>query len=425
MRFITDTDANKYENFVINHPTKSHFMQSAAWGELNKEARGMDYRLVSLEDDSGKICAAALLLIKKPPVFPAYIYSPRGFVLDYSDKALLKEFTDHVVAFGKSIGAMFIKIDPDVELREILRDGSNDPDGPDGQYAVDNILASGFAPNKDKKVFGGRQPRFTFRIDLTGSEAEIKKRVTGNVMKNIRKGNEYYPCSIRLGDEKDIPDLHRLVMLTSERDDFVGYSLQYYQDLYRVLARHNMVKLYVGTAYPSEICDSLISRKADIEKALPTYKKEAKINEAHIMLERLENEIALFRDYAEQYPDGEVISVHFVVRYGKHEWAVHAASAGVMNETFLNNRVYWQKIIDAKADGAEWIDQFGTVGDPEHSPLKSLHEFKRQFGGRYCEFVGEYDYVLKPFWYSLYYDLLPKVRSFRITVKQAFQKKSR
>ncbi|MBR2670947.1 MAG: peptidoglycan bridge formation glycyltransferase FemA/FemB family protein [Lachnospiraceae bacterium] len=422
MTFITDTDITRYEDFVRNHPTKSHFMQSAAWGELNKEARGMDYRLVSLENDSGDICAAALLLIKKPPVFPAYIYCPRGFVLDYHDSSLLREFTEHVVAFGRSIGAMYIKIDPDIELREILRDGSSDPDGPDGTYARNNILACGFVPNGDRKVFGGRQPRFTFRIDLTGTESEIRKRVTGNVMKNIRKGNEYYPCSIRIGDEKDIPDLHRLVTLTGERDDFVGYSLQYYEDLYRVLARHNMVKLYVGTAYPSEIRDSLIKRKTDIEKALLTYKKEAKINEAHIMLERLENEIALFSGYAEKYPDGEVISVHFVVKYGKHEWAVHAGSAGVMNETFLNNRVYWQKIMDAKADGAEWIDQFGTVGDPDNSPLRSLHEFKRQFGGRYMEFIGEFDYILKPFWYKLYYEMLPKVRSFRITVKQAFHR---
>ncbi|MGI5888623.1 MAG: lipid II:glycine glycyltransferase FemX [Oscillospiraceae bacterium] len=423
MDFILDTDPEEYDSFVRNHPTKSHFMQSPAWGEVCRLSRGMEYHLSSMKDSSGNIAAAALLLVKSNPVFPKYIYSPRGYVLDYSDKDLFGEFSGHVQNYAKSIGAMFVKIDPDVELREIIGNGETDPDGPDGTAVRDMILAAGYSPTRDVRVFGGRQPRYTFRIDLWRTESELRKRVRGNVMKNIRKGEEDYPCDIRIGGSEDVHHLYRLITLTSERDDFVGYSEDYYQTLYDTLAKYGMAKLYIGTAYPVKILESLKKKKDLTEKQLATYKKEYRINEAKLTLDRLSREIDTFASYAEKYPDGEVISAHFVVKYGRHEWAVHAGSAGIMNETFLNNRVYWKKIMDAKADGADWIDQFGTIGDPENSPLKSLHEFKKQFGGRYCEFVGEYDMVTRPFWYKLYSDMLPKVRRFRIGLKEAFRKK--
>ena len=79
MRFIQNVNSDRYETFVKNHPTKSHFMQSSAWGDFSAEEKGITYHLVGLEDEtSGELKATALLLERKPSLFPCYLYSPRG-----------------------------------------------------------------------------------------------------------------------------------------------------------------------------------------------------------------------------------------------------------------------------------------------------------------------------------------------------------
>ena len=418
MRFIPNVEKERYDSFVIAHPQKSHFMQSWAWGELNRLTRGMTPYYVGLENDEGQLQAAALLLLRKPPLFPPYVYSPRGFVLDFEDRDLVKAMTEAVQTFCKELGVMFLKIDPDIEIHELDSKGCPIPEAPDRSFAVEMLKSMGYIHRGFNKGFEGRQPRHSFRIDLTGTEKEIRKRVTGNVIKNINKGQRNYPATIRLGTEEDIPELHRLITLTSERDDFFGYSEEYYRSFYRVLAERDMARLWIGSVNAAEVLESLKKQLSDTEMAITTYKKENLIKEAELTIARLQREITTFEGYAQQYPGDTNISAHLVVRYGAHAWAVHAGSAGIMNETFINNRVYWNKIMHEKEQGAEWLDQFGTVGDPEDSHLASLHAFKRQFGGRYVEFAGEFDLPIRPFWYRLYEETLPKYRAFRFTIKE-------
>lgn len=417
MQFSSSIDPERYDDFVRTHKTKSHFMQSPAWGELNERQKGNKYFLCGLLDERGELCAAALLLERKPPLMPPYIYSPRGFVVDFSNEALLGELTRGVVSFCRERGAMFLKIDPDVERRELDRNGGVVPDGFDNSDIVERLLALGFSHRGFNMGFDRRQPRFTFRIDLEPDEEEIARRMTGNVLKNAKKG-ERYAADISLGSSDDVKTLHRLIELTGERDDFYGYSLDYYQAFYDTLAARGMARLYIGRVYPVPALEMLRARRTELEKKRETLKKPGAIAEAAAGIDRLGREIAAFERYAEQYPEGADVSAHLVVQYGGHAWAVHAGSSTEMNESFINNRVYVYKLFDAKRRGAVWLDQFGTVGDPENSPLKSLHEFKRQFGGRYCEFIGEFDYVLKPFWYFLYEKALPKYRAFRFWLKE-------
>ena len=71
--------------------------------------------------DKNKIVAATLLLSKKIKMFKTMFYAPRGFLLDYNDLDLLKEFTIKVKEFIKSKDALFLKINPyvDYQLRNV------------------------------------------------------------------------------------------------------------------------------------------------------------------------------------------------------------------------------------------------------------------------------------------------------------------
>ncbi len=420
MKFIPNVDNKRFDAFVSRHATKSHFMQSAAWGEFSEKEKGLRAHCVGFENDEGELAAAALLLERRPPMFPKYFYCPRGPVLDYADSALLAGFLATLRAYARREGAMFLKFDPDVVLRRILPDGSSDPEGPDNAALIDELKALGCRHHGFNKEFEGRQPRYTFRIDLAPSDDEIDARIVGNVLKNVKKSRRY-ACSVARGKSEDIPTLHRLVSITSERDDFVGYAESYYQSFYDVLSSHDMATLWLGRVDPAASVGMLKNELTALLEKRKQLKKEGPLRESELSEQRLLREIATFEGYAREFPDGATISAHLVVRYGGKAWAVHAGSDKRMSETFINNRVYYEKIHAAKADGALLLDQFGTVGEPERSHLKSLHEFKAQFGGQYLEFIGEFDIVTKPFWYFLYERALPLYRRARISLKLALR----
>lgn len=421
MNFIQDIEKDRYDAFVRSHPKKSHFMQSVAWGELNEQEKGMRAHYVGLENEAGELCAAALLLERKPPLFPPYFYSPRGFVVDFEDWALLDEFCRAVFRFVRQRGGMFLKIDPDIERREIDGHGNPVPGGADNAALVEHLQAIGFRHRGFNLGFEGRQPRFTFRIDLTPTDAEIDRKIVGNVLKNVKKSHRY-ACEVVRGTSADVKELHRLITITSERDEFVGYSAHYYQSMFDRLDRHGMANLYLGRVDPAATVGLLRQELDALLEKRKTLRKPGPLAESELSEQRLNREISQFEDYARQYPNGAVISAHFVIHYGDKSWAVHAGSDKLMSETFLNNRVYYEKIHDAKAQGAKLLDQFGTVGNPDTSPLKSLHEFKRQFGGKYVEFLGEFDFVAKSFWYFLYNRVLPAYRRARIGLKMALRR---
>ncbi len=415
MKFVTDIEREEYESFVKSHPTKSHFMQSWAWGEFCRVQKGSVPHRVGMRDDGGRLVAAALLLEHRPKLFPPYLYSPRGYVIDFDDRELLRSFTEGVRGFAKKRGAMFVALDPDVERWSIGPDGRH-TEGFDNSELIEYMKSLGYRHCGFNKEFEGRQPRYTFRIDLSRDMKEIEKGMLGNVMKNVRKSRGY-ASEVSKGTSADVPELHRLISLTSERDEFVGYDESYYQNFFDILSENDMATLYLGSTYPAKTVVMLEGSLAELVKKRATLKKAGHIAESLATEERLKREIELFRGYAERYPDGAVISAHLVVNYGDKSWAVHAGSAGIMNETFLNNRVYYEKLADQKARGCRVFDQFGTVGDPQASGLKSLHEFKRQFGGRYIEFVGEFDLVTRRLSYIFYQKALPLYRRLRISLK--------
>lgn len=412
MQFIQDVNYDEFNSFVLSHK-KSHFMQSPAWGEFSRVQKGMTVHRVALAEDDGTIRAAALLLERKPSFLPPYLYCPRGYVIDFDDIQLLRTFTEHIRSFAKSRHAMFVALDPDLERRQIREDGGYDEGGFDNSGFVDIMHDLGYRHRGWNLGFEGREPRFTFRIDLDRDTRSIEKAFTGNVLKNIKK-SRHYAVRVYEGGSEDIPKLYDMITRTGERDKFVPYGPEYYQNFYDCLARDGIAHLYIGAVDPSATVTMLEQELQDTLSKRLKLKKEGPLQESYETEARLNREIALFRKYSEEYQGEVTVSAHLVARYGGKSWAVHAGSAGIMDETFCNNRVYYEKLMAQKEAGCSFLDMFGTVGNPqEEGPFKSVHAFKRQWGGRYIEFMGQFDLVTRPFWYFTYEKLRPAYRNLR------------
>lgn len=400
MKLITDISKDQYDAFVANHPTKSHFMQSYTWGDV-WEKRGNTPHYVGLYDGE-EIVAAALLLERRMPLGLTYFYAPRGFVIDFQNFELVKQFTKELKIYLKKYHAIFLKIDPDVVYQVIGK--SHYPD----DTVIKYLKQLGYQHKGFNKGFEHNQPRYTFRIDLTPSLDEIKKRMHESTRKIINRNNPY-ELKVEIGDETDIKDFTELMQITEKRDDFMALPYEHYYDFYTILHREGMADLYTLRVDFDALLKNRQNLLSEKEAVLKKQKQPNKIKETEIQIEKIKKEIEEFQKMKKEYPNHLLISSIITVKYGNKVWTIHGGNHDILKNLGANYQVYYQILLDAKKDGYEVLDMYGTDGYDEN---RGIHLFKKRFGGDYLEFIGEFDLVLSPMLYSLYQCFIPIYRKF-------------
>ena len=87
MKLIENLTQEKYEELCKKHKEQSHFLHSYVWGKFQEKERGVIPHYVGYEDSKHNLVAVALLLERKLVLNYTYFYSPRGYVIDYNNKA--------------------------------------------------------------------------------------------------------------------------------------------------------------------------------------------------------------------------------------------------------------------------------------------------------------------------------------------------
>jgi lipid II:glycine glycyltransferase (peptidoglycan interpeptide bridge formation enzyme) len=91
------------------------------------------------------------------------------------------------------------------------------------------------------------------------------------------------------------------------------------------------------------------------------------------------------------------------VKVGKHVWYTYGASSTNGRELRPSNAIQWQMMKDARDAGASIYDMRGIAATlNEKSPLFGLLRFKIGTGGKVIQYVGEWDFVLKPLIYKAF-----------------------
>ena len=93
-------------------------------------------------------------------------------------------------------------------------------------------------------------------------------------------------------------------------------------------------------------------------------------------------------------------------------WTLYIGNNAVGTELYAVNRMYYEIIKYAKETKRKFLDLFGTIGslDIKHTRLIGIHNYKKNYGGTYIEFIGEFDFVYHKFLYWLFLKLVPIYR---------------
>lgn len=412
--FIENLNIDEYEKFVEKHKSKSHFMQSSYFGEISKQKGFIPY-YVGLKQN-GKLVASALLLQKKIFKNFCYFYSPRGYVLDYKDNDVICEFTKCIADFTKKLGSFYTAIDPDIQLQKLDIEG-NIIDGDNNYNLVNTLKNIGYKHLGYNKNFENKEPRYTFRLDLSPSIEEIHKNMHATTRKILNKGNQYNLVSY-IGDTKDLNDFYFTMKETAIRENIQPFPFEYYKTFYTIFNEHNMSDLYIVKANVKDLIDLYNEKINKLQNDISNTKNLKNKNKANNLLADYNNQLnKLTKDLSEikKIEQKEIVlSSIITVKYGDKVWTVHGGNANKLRELNANYLLYDLIICDAKENGYKLIDFFGTTGaDSVDNKIHGIHLFKKRLGGEYTEFIGEFHLITNSFVYFIYNKLIPIYRKIK------------
>lgn len=405
MKFIEEMNKEEYINFTKNH-RKSHFLQSYEWGQFCKRAKGQIPKYVGLINDNNEVVATALILLRKTPFGYSYGYSPRGFILDYDNKEIIKEFSNCLKEYMKKNKIIYIKFDPDIRYQDIDEDG-NKIEGGNNNYELYNYMLSlGYKHTGFYRLYEGNQPRYTFRINLKRPWEDIESRMNKSFLKSVKRSYQY---DLLIDNEVNVVDFYRLIQSNSDKDGFDPHTKEYYRIFADEMKNNNMKFFNVSLDVKSSL-NKTIDELDKLNKELEVNKKkEADIKNK---IARLEKEKCVF----EKINYDKVVVCSLICTYTNNRaWSLYIGSDDLANLTFAVTRSYYEAIKDAYNNGYDFFDLFGTPGDPHttYKNLAKLHDFKRKFGDEYIEFIGEFDLVNNKFLYKILPYLLKIYRKIR------------
>ena len=411
---IVKVDAKQLNNYVLNSK-KPHFMQSGAWGEVNEKRNIIPNYLLIKQDD--EIIGSALLLQKKVLGFSTF-YCPRGFVCDYTNLKHVEIMVKALTKYAKDNNGLYFKIDPDIIIRKL-----NNEAKPIETYN-DNLDLIDYLKKLDAKHRGftlklkdSSSPRFTFRVDVSKENLLDSFHQT---TRNLLKRNNPYGLNIYVGNEKDLNKFYKPMKETAIRKNMYLEDINYFNSFYSILHKWNMSDLYIVSVNISELkqkYNNLIENaKNELEEIKDTNKK-GKINDLNDQLTKYQKELKQIENIKEEE---YVLSSMITAKYNDIVWTIHGANATELSFLNANYEMYYQILKDAKKQGYKWVDFYGTEGIiDKKSDAYGIYNFKVRFGGDFDEFIGEFDFVIKPFINSIINKLLVTRRK----IKYKLQKK--
>lgn len=427
MNFVTNLEKKEYDKFVEKH-SKSHFLQSYNWGEFAKKEKHLTPHYVGLKKDKNLV-AASLLLEKHLPLGLSYLYAPRGFIIDFHDEVLVSKFTEELKKYAKQKKAIFIKIDPDLIIQRTNYLEEEKSQDYEPEKLLKTLKKLGFKHLGFTKNFETTQPRYSFRIDMNQSLEDIYDHFSKTTKQRIKKAEDL-SVEVTLGTKEDLKEFYKLMRITENRKDFVTHELKYYETLYDIFHKEDKCNLFIGKVN----MENMLIRKNQELKPLEeewteltnlefrSKSQNTKLKELEKRITKLKADIEEFTNIEKEYGKEIILNGHFIIEYGNKAWVLYAGNHNILTDTYANYKTYYEHIKFYK-DRVQTYDQFGTIGDlRKENPLLGLHEFKKKFGGDYVEFIGEFDLVLKPFFYFLFTKLVPLYRNL---IKNIAKKKNR
>lgn len=414
MEFVTLTK-EEFREFSMKHPM-ANFMQTTDLGDL-KSNNGIKIDYVGVKEKGKLLCAT--LLEEEPLILGKKVfYAPRGFLIDYHNKELLKFFTDNLKTYIKKRKGFKLTIDPNLVYQVRGADGSIMPKSQKDDESFKNLCDLGFEHFGFNLYLEARQVRFAYRMMLDEpydvKKQEFSKSTRKNLESTYKKG-----LSVRKGVEKDLPIMEDLFKDTATRKDFFYRKLDYYKEMYKYMK--DLMTIYFAYLDPKKYLECAKENLKEeqeknkeilnkMEKDMIGAKLKSQKEASDKRLIKLENELKEAEEFKKNYPEGKDIACLLSMWNGEEFLTLTSGSLEKYRKFTPKYAMYDAHIKDAYKNGYKACNFYGISGnfEKENNPLYGVYEFKRGFGGNVIEYIGEFTLPITKF--NKFYNFLREIK---------------
>lgn len=405
---IINADDKTFDEYVASS-YKPHFMQTSAWADVNNLRGSKTHKLLFTEDNS--IAGSAMLIEKKVLGYSTF-YCPRGFICNYHDPKILSDIVNLLKDYVKKHHGLYLKMDPDIIIHKLDQDTNIIESFDDNLKLIDNLTSLGGKHRGFTKKFTETScPRYTFRVDVTKDDLLNSFHQT---TRNLLKRNNPYGLKVYRSDASELDKFYKPMKETAIRKRMFLEDKKFFDDFYNALHNKNMADLYIVTVNLNNLrkhYDEMIDKASNELKELKGSKKKGRINDLNDQLKKFNKELNLINEIKEEEL---VLSSMITAKFKDIVWTVHGANSSDLPFLNANYEMYYQILKDAKSEGYKWVDFYGSEGEiDKKSDAYGIYQFKVRFGGDFDEFIGEFDFIVRPFAYKIINYLLVKRRRFK------------
>ncbi len=403
----------EFDNFAKKHENAS-FNQTSQWGKL-KKYNNWDYVFLGLIDKK-KVIAATLLLSKMTPVKKKMFYAPRGFLIDYKNYDLLKEFTNNIKKYAKENNGIFVKIDPYISYQERDIDGNIVPDGYNNKDAYKNLIDLGYKHFGFNLMQETLQPRWIFITETKDKTVDdVFKNMDSKTRQIIRK-NERMCIKTREIGYDELDKFKDIMAHTGDRRKFIDRPFSYYQNMYKTLHDDGILKILVAELHAKELVSTYKKEIKELKEELKLRKTKhdnglkmnenkylSKQKETEANIERITKKLKEAEELRKNSGDTILLGGILFLIHGNEVVSLVGGSYDKYMEYQSAYTVHWAGCKYAIENGYSRYNFYGITGDFDpKNPLYGLYLFKKGYGGKVVELIGEFDLVISKFWYILY-----------------------
>ena len=388
---ICELSQQEFDRYAINHILANYY-QSSYYGNLMSKF-GYETKYLGYKNKHGEIQAATLLLIKKIKHIFKYAYAPKGFLIDYKDEKILKEFTKEIIKYASNQKLIFIKINPEIP---VYKYNNNFKKRKLSNFEIIQKLEDiGYIHLKDNLYFESMQPRFNAILDLKNYSVKNFNKTNRNKIRNAkRKGLEFEVVN----DENYIKDLYKFVELKKKRR-----NLLYYKNYFSLFNKDSYAEIFlVKINYNKYLENSKNALEKEDENNKKLTERLFKNNTIENIKRKMDSDRKL------QSYRNDVINATYNINKDPNKYIAGALCIKYLNRVHIVisgfNEIYGSlnpnyflhnAIFNYYKDKYEYVDLNGLTGDfTENNPYKGLNKFKLGFNPIVYEFIGEFDLVI-------------------------------
>lgn len=388
---LVELSNTQFDEYAKTHPLSS-YCQASKYALVMTDY-GYSYDYIGMVDDDNRILAAALILTKKIKGNVKYGYSPKGFLINFYDKELLKTFLKLLTDHYKKQDFVFIKFNPEIIIGETSLKNKLVVNYNGNVRIIDDLKAYNVKRRLELKEFDLMMPKFNAYIDL-------KKFDINNINRNFRKKIKHgveRGLYLTIGNAKEIDTLYEFTKNKSKR------PISYYRNMYNVFSRDNSIDLVFIKIDFQKYLNS-IRKKFDAEQVQndnwnkllqdnPGERKfvQRKMNSDRIV-ESLKAKIIYATNELKKNPEVTIAAALVV----KHHNRVSIIASGY-NDLYKKenpNHFLHYSIIERYKPYFSFCDIGGVTGNFEDtSEYEGLNDFKTKFGSKIYEYIGEFDLI--------------------------------